>query len=51
MLHLLREASVERAISSYPDVDSIPQRNIETMQELGSANLKSKLSELQAIAK
>lgn len=51
MLHLLREASVERAVSSYPDVDSIPQRNIEIMQQLGSANLKSKLSELQAIAK
>lgn len=51
MLHLLREASVESAVSSYPDVDAIPQRNIERMQELGTAKLKSKLSALQAAAK
>lgn len=51
MLHLLREASVERAISSYSEVDSIAQRNIQTMQELGSENLKSRLSALQVVAK
>lgn len=51
MLHLLREASVERAIHSYTDIDTIPQRNIERMQELGSAYLKSRLLALQATAK
>lgn len=51
MLHLLREASVEHAVSSYPDVEAIPQRNIERMQELGTAMLKSKLSAMQAAAK
>lgn len=51
MLHLLREASVELAISSYSDVDEIPQRNIETMQQLGSEKLKSILSALQAVTK
>jgi hypothetical protein len=51
MLHLLREASVELAISSYPDVDEIPQRNIETMQQLGTEKLKSILSALQAVTK
>ena len=33
-LHLLREASVERALENYPDADSIPRRNIETMRRL-----------------
>ena len=51
MLHLLREASVELAITSYPDVDAIPKRNIETMQQLGSTHLKSKLSAMRAVAK
>jgi hypothetical protein len=51
MLHLLREASVELAIDSYPDVDAIPQRNIGTMQHLGSKNLKSKLLALQTVSK
>jgi len=37
LLHLLREDSIEKAVQSYPDVDDIPQRNIETLQRLGSA--------------
>ena len=35
MLHLLREASVERAVTSYPDVAKIPEQNIETLKRLG----------------
>ncbi len=34
-LHLLRDASVERALADYPDADQIPQRNIETLRRLG----------------
>jgi hypothetical protein len=34
MLHLLREESVERAVASYPDVDKISERNMETMRRL-----------------
>jgi len=33
-LHLLREASIERALENYPDAEEIPQRNIETMRRL-----------------
>ncbi|MDX1490124.1 MAG: DUF1415 domain-containing protein [Pseudohongiellaceae bacterium] len=33
VLHILREASLERAIESYPDTQSIPERNIALMQE------------------
>lgn len=35
MLHLLREASVERAVTSFPDVAAIPERNIDTLKRLG----------------
>lgn len=35
MLHLLREASVERAIAAVPDTDEIYRRNIRILQTLG----------------
>lgn len=34
-LHLLREASVERAVDAYPDPEVIVERNIETLEKLG----------------
>ncbi len=41
VLHLLREASLERAIAHYPDVDQIPDRNITLMNHLGTAKLQT----------
>jgi hypothetical protein len=35
MLHLLREASVERALSVFPDASLIVDKNIETLRSLG----------------
>jgi len=35
MLHILREASVERAIAAVADADEIYRRNIRTLKELG----------------
>ena len=35
MLHLLREASVERAVTSHPDTTAIYRNNIETLRRLG----------------
>jgi hypothetical protein len=35
ILHVLRENSVERAVSLYPGVNSIPTRNIEKLESLG----------------
>ena len=35
MLHLLREASVERAVDAFPEADAIFERNIATLQALG----------------
>jgi hypothetical protein len=40
MLHLLREASVERAVAAFPDTDQIPERNIETLRSLGYEGLR-----------
>ena len=34
-LHLLREASVERAVAAFPDPDVIVERNIATLEALG----------------
>ena len=35
MLHLLREASVARAVATYPEIDEIGPRNMATLVELG----------------
>ncbi|HEU0305759.1 MAG TPA: DUF1415 domain-containing protein [Lysobacter sp.] len=34
-LHLLREASIERAVAAFPDPDAIVERNIATLEKLG----------------
>ena len=36
-LHLLREASIARAVAAFPEAESIYQRNIETLRKLGHA--------------
>lgn len=43
MLHLLREASVTRAVSTYPDVGEIGERNIATLRALGEAGWRATL--------
>jgi uncharacterized protein len=35
MLHLLREASIDRAVAAFPDAATIYERNIETLRRLG----------------
>ena len=34
-LHLLREESVDRAVAAFPEAESIFEKNMQTMQELG----------------
>lgn len=36
-LHLLREASIERAVAAFPEAKMIYERNIETLKSLGHA--------------
>lgn len=40
MLHLLREASVERAIVHYPDPEGIPERNVDYARQRGLAHMQ-----------
>jgi hypothetical protein len=42
-LHLLREASIERAVDSYGDTAAIPAANIKTLQRLGHEGLDALL--------
>ena len=44
MLHLIREASIEKALQSFPNPESIPARNIELTRSLGLSKLKSLLT-------
>ena len=40
LLHILREASLERSIAAYPNVENIPVRNVENMNSLGRDKLQ-----------
>ena len=44
-LHLLREASLDKAIAAYPDADVIVERNLETMAKLGLDGFNKLLAE------
>lgn len=41
ILHLLREASLTRAVDAFPDAEGIYERNIETMRRLGHAGWRA----------
>lgn len=43
-LHLLREASIARAVAAYPDPEAIYGRNIETLRRLGLAGWRAVLA-------
>ena len=45
ILHLLREASIDRAVAAYPDPDAIIARNIATVRELGVEGWSKLLAE------
>jgi len=40
MIHLIREAMLEEVLDNYPDPESIPERNIKTMNQLGAAGIR-----------
>ncbi len=44
-LHLLREASIDRAVAAYPDPDVIVERNIATLEALGLEGWRTLMSE------
>lgn len=47
MLHILREASIEKALINYPDPENIPERNIELTRELGLEKMEQMLADCQ----
>lgn len=49
-LHLLREASVERAVAAFPDPEVIVERNLETLERLGVEGFMSLLGTAKAKA-
>lgn len=49
LLHLIREASLERAIVEYSDVDQIPIRNVALMNSLGHNKLQTLFESLFAL--
>lgn len=44
MIHILREERVEKAIKAYGDTSSIPEKNIQTMEDLGIDKIKAGLT-------
>jgi hypothetical protein len=40
-LHLLREASIDRAVTAFPDAETIYERNIDTLRRLGNAGWRA----------
>lgn len=46
MIHLLKEESVTHAVDHYADVEAIPQRNIDRMNELGLQGIKKILKQI-----
>lgn len=44
-LHLLREASLDKAVAAYPDADVIVERNLDTMAKLGLDGFRKLLVE------
>ena len=45
MLHIIREASLEKALQHYPDPENIPIRNIHHSRVLGRHNLRNLLAQ------
>lgn len=43
-LHLLREASVERAIRAYKNAEDIPQQNIAKLRDLGLSDMQERFN-------
>ncbi len=49
MLHLIREASLERALATYPNPEKIPERNITLTRQLGLETLKTILKKAMEV--
>jgi uncharacterized protein len=48
MLHVIREAGIARALRSYPNPETIPERNIELTRKLGLEKMRAQLAACQS---
>lgn len=46
MLHLLKEASISRAVQQYPNIDEVPQKNINLLNQMGIERIQNMLKEM-----
>lgn len=46
MLHILREASVEKAIEHYEDIDDVPEINIQKLKKIGFESMQLSLQNI-----
>ena len=44
MLHLIREASLEQSLETYPNPESIPERNIKMARDKGAEQMREMLA-------
>lgn len=50
MLHIIREASLEKAIESYGDTSAIPERNIQLMEDTGKETLAKLMKQCMSLS-
>lgn len=48
MIHLLRESSIEKAVSSYPNIEQVPENNINKLRDIGYQVMRDKLKSITA---
>lgn len=46
MLHVIREADLEKAIASFPDIEQVPENNIKKLREIGYQEMQKTLAKL-----
>lgn len=46
MFHLIREASLEKAVAAYPEPENIPRRNIQLLREMGIGEILKRYREM-----
>lgn len=51
MFHLIREASMQKALENHPDPESIPERNIEFSRQQGLEKMKGLLKQCTSLDK
>ncbi len=49
VIHLLREAMLERALAAWPEPEKIPQANIARLNSMGREELAARLARLRAL--